>query len=187
LCLGHNGIMQIYQADKLGWGLMQRGRYESAASVLQFPGFLIAPSLMRTVGLAWTARIGIASTSLGLLINYYASSAWHFYLAVLCGSLGKGSSMSMSPALSAMLAAEGTAVGFGQGELNGMLGNLRSVLGSFSGLLWGVIYGFGSRRGSPSLFFLVGVATTLVQLLVSSRSLMRPCPHTESAAEGRVG
>lgn len=54
-----------------------------------------------------------------------------------------------------------------------MIGNLRSVLGSFSGLLWGVVYGFGSRRGTPSLFFLVAMLTTVVQAGISSRSLIR--------------
>ena len=81
--------------------------------------------------------------------------------------------MSSSPALSAMVAAEGAQVGLGQGELNGMVGNLRGVVGSFSGLMWGVIYSFGSRRGTPSLFFLVGGCMTLAQLVIGSRSLMQ--------------
>ena len=72
-----------------------------------------------------------------------------------------------------MVAAEGAQVGLGQGELNAMVGNLRGVVGSFSGLLWGFCYSFGSRRGTPSLFFLVGGCMTLAQLLIGSRSLMR--------------
>jgi hypothetical protein len=170
---GHNGILQIYQADSLGWGLMQRGQYESLSAVLQLPGFVVAPSLMRKIGLPLTARIGVASTCVGMLISFFARSQWHFYAAVLCGSLGKGSSMSASPAMSAMVAAEGASAGFGQGELNAMVGNLRGIVGSFSGLLWGAIYTLGSRRGTPSLFFLVGLSLAIVQLAISSRSLMR--------------
>ena len=103
---GHNGMMQIYQADALSWGLMQRGRFESVSSLLAFPGGIAMPFLMRKVGLAWTARIGIASTGVGLLAFYLARTSLHFYGAALLGTLGRGASMSLSPALSAMIAAE---------------------------------------------------------------------------------
>ena len=170
---GHNGILQIYQADSLGWGLLHRGRYESVSAVLQLPGFVVALALMRKVGLPWTARIGIVSTCVGLLTSFFARRQWQFYAAVLCGSLGKGSGLSASPALSAMVAAEGACVGFGQGELNAMVGNLRGSVGLFSGLLWGGIFSLGSRRGTPGLFFLVGLCLAVAQLGISSRGLMR--------------
>ena len=70
-----------------------------------------------------------------------------------------------------MISAEGAAAGFGQGELQAQIGNLRSVLGIVSGLVWGSIYGTGSRRGVPGLFFLVALGGTLAQLVLSTKPM----------------
>ena len=59
----------------------------------------------------------------------------------------------------------------GQGDLQAQVSNFRSVLGTVSGLTWGWVYGLGSRRGVPGLFFLVGLAYTLVQLCLATAPL----------------
>ena len=161
-------IMAIYQADSLGWGLMQRGRFESGSSALSFPGLFAAPWLMRRLGLEATVRLGIVSSSVALLVNFLGRKSWHLYLAILLGCFRSGG----THALTAMIAAEGaTTTDLGQGDLQAQVSNFRSVLGTVSGLTWGWVYGMGSRRGVPGLFFLVGLACTLVQLGLAAAPL----------------
>lgn len=162
-------ILVIYQADALGWGLMQRGQFESLSAVLSVPGLFVSPWLMRRVGLPSTVRLGILSTAMGLVVNFFARSQWHFYAGVILGCFRSGG----THALNAMIATEGAAVGLGQGELQASIGNFRSVLGTVGGLLWGSIYGAGSRRGHPGLFFLVALASVLVQFASATRPLAR--------------
>ena len=40
-----------------------------------------------------------------------------------------------------------------QGELSGAIGNLKTVCGIISPLLWAEVYAFASRIGRPSLLF----------------------------------
>ena len=159
----------------------------------------------------------MVSSSVCLLVNFFASKSWHFYIAIILGCFRErdhkqslavacdlwadldellviaASNLPLpcvlgvfvdrmlvvavvagnggSHALSAMIAAEGSAAGFGQGELQAQIGNFRSVLGTVSGLAWGWIYGAGSRRGAPGLFFLVALGSTFVQLGLATRPL----------------
>ena len=162
---GHNGILQVFQADRLGWGLMQRGRFESFSSIVSLPAFLSAPALIHRLGLLNTARLGIVSTTLNLVLNTVARSSWHYFVAVLVGSMSKGGTQ----ALTALIASEGATVGLGQGEIQGMIWNLRSVVGMGSGLFWGGVFAFGTRRGIPALIFVVATVASLVQLQFGQR------------------
>ena len=97
---------------------------------------------------------------MSLLVNFFARSQWHLYVTIILGCFRSGG----THALNASIAAEGTAAGLGQGELHAQIGNFRSVLGIVSGVARGAIYGAGTRRGMPGLFFLVALGSTLAQL-----------------------
>eukprot|EP01045_Picozoa_sp_COSAG04_P009144 COSAG04_NODE_523_length_13126_cov_19.987570_9_plen_271_part_00 len=123
------------QAEKLGWGLQERGQFASATALLQMPSFAIVPSLMRRLGLLRSLRLSLLSATAGLFINSRATLTWHFYAGVLAGCLHIQGGMGGSPAVSALITHEAQRVGFGQGELQGMISNLGSVAGTVGPLV----------------------------------------------------
>jgi hypothetical protein len=47
---GGGALLDIYQAEHLGWGLGDRGQFASVAAMLTVPGYLVMPLLMRAFG-----------------------------------------------------------------------------------------------------------------------------------------
>ena len=128
---------------------------------------LYARSMSACAGLTNTVRAGLVSTTVGLIVNSRASLAWHFLAGQLAGCLHTSSSMSVPPALSALITHEAQRAGFGQGELQGMVANLGSVSRMVAPVLWGQIYAYSSQRGKPAAFFVAATAATTVQFILS--------------------
>ena len=76
--------------------------------------------------------------------------------------------------------AVGSAEGFAQGELQGAVSNLGTVVRVFTPLLWGRIYAYGSAIGRPSLIYYCSAASGLIQIALvrKNASFALPCSAT---------
>jgi hypothetical protein len=89
---------------------------------------------------------------------------WHFYALRPFHALAGGGGGGDPLALQYISSSIGAACGMPMGELQGALGNMRTVCGIAAPAVWGRVYALGVARGRPALFYFVAVAVGLVQL-----------------------
>ena len=157
-------ICNIHKANLLGWGVLERSRYESVNSVFRVLGLqLIAPA-MRAFGgsrgcMALTLSVYfIQTTWLG-----FARKPWHFWLVMPTFAL----KLLQSQTLQSVMVNEGSKAGLGQAQMRGMVDNLQQVVTIASPLLWSNVYAWGVRSGIDGAFYWVVSAMTFMQLVFS--------------------
>ena len=152
----------VHRQQLLGWDLGQRGRYESFSGIFEVGGSFLSGRIIAWVGARKSLYLGYASAMVQQLMTGFASKGWHFF-AIRTTQLGADVSM---VAMQYTQSAVGAAVGIPQGELQGSLSNLSTVVRVFTPLIWGAVFNYGLRTGRPSFIYFVCATSGVVQMLL---------------------
>jgi DHA1 family tetracycline resistance protein-like MFS transporter len=83
---------ELYRTELLGWGMTQRGRYQSVSMVLSLPGFAAVGPLLRACGSRSAVHLGLASHALVYVFTALSTRGWHFYAIPVLGTASMAAS-----------------------------------------------------------------------------------------------
>lgn len=155
---------QIHRQELTGWSLQQRGTYESLTGLLGLPASFLSVFLLRVLGPRGALALGTGVGLFDMFMQSLATKLSHLYMLSPLSLFYPQSNIGL--AQSFLTAGVATASNYPMGEMQGALSNLSTMAGIPSPLTWGWIFQLGVRNNRPEVFYLVGAACGLVQLLI---------------------
>lgn len=154
-------IFVFFTGDVLGWAPMQNGM------ALAFVGILaivvqvgLLGRMIPILGERNTILLGIFASMLQFVLFGFSRSTPLMYVGLLIGALGGLA----PPAIQAVISRQVNE--YEQGQVQGAIAGLNSLVGLIGPLLATRVYAFGTDLGQPGLAFFMGAGLTLLSMLM---------------------
>ena len=137
----------------------QAAQFQSFASGLYVPGFLLVAPMVNAIGIGRSYFIGCFSQMLQNLLFGLSSQTWQYY-ATTC--LTSPTRALPQVALKTVTMQCASSIGMAQGELQGALSNLQTVCRIAAPMIWPAVFAWGTSRGRPQALYFCAAAANLV-------------------------
>jgi DHA1 family tetracycline resistance protein-like MFS transporter len=168
-------VSEVHRQQVLGYSMEQRARFMSVSALLALPGYGSAGAMLRRFGPTQSMWFGLVLYIMESLLLSRATTATTFLMLLPLGIFRPAASSSIA----AMMQEEVRRLGMTQGEYQGYMSNLNTVVLVTTPLLWARIYAYGasSARGGnawPGFFLPVVAAVSATQLLLERVLVVLP-------------
>ena len=170
---------EVHRQQLLDWDIQARGRYKSFSGIFSVCGSWASGRIISYLGTRRSLYLGYCTAAFEQLCTGLARTSSHFYAV---RTLQVTSDVSMV-AMQYTTTAVGAAEGFAQGELQGAISNLGTIVRIFTPLLWGRIYAWGTSVGRPSLIYYCSALGGVIQIALVNAILRAPTPGEETGEE----
>ncbi len=171
-------VGMLDRRSRLGWDMKQAAQFQSFASGLYVPGFLLVAPMVSALGTGQSYFIGCFSQVVQNILYGLSSRTWHYYATVCFTSPTRALPQVALKTVTMQCAVD---VGMAQGELQGALSNLQTVCRIAAPMIWPNIFAWGTSRGMPQVLYFSAAVANLVQLQLSTVILradklrLKPC------------